>query len=62
MLNILQSDLETDVLAKLTTMLKALEKKSGKDGDINRVNELIKVRITYFLFENFLIRFLLAQK
>jgi len=39
------SDLETDVFDKLTAMLKVLEKKSGKDGDINRVNELIKGNI-----------------
>uniref|UniRef100_A0A1B6M5D1 Histone deacetylase complex subunit SAP130 C-terminal domain-containing protein n=1 Tax=Graphocephala atropunctata TaxID=36148 RepID=A0A1B6M5D1_9HEMI len=39
------SELEMDVFDKLTEMLKVLEKKSGKDGDINRVNELIKGNI-----------------
>lgn len=41
------SDLETEVLEKLTDMLKVLERKPGKDldKDINRVNELIKGNI-----------------
>ncbi|XP_046675529.1 histone deacetylase complex subunit SAP130 [Homalodisca vitripennis] len=39
------SELEMGVFDKLTAMLKVLEKKSGKDVDINRVNELIKGNI-----------------
>ncbi|XP_054282799.1 histone deacetylase complex subunit SAP130 [Macrosteles quadrilineatus] len=39
------SDLEMDVFDQLTAVLKASEKKAGKDGDINRVNELIKGNI-----------------
>ncbi|PSN40505.1 hypothetical protein C0J52_05248 [Blattella germanica] len=39
-----QSDLEMQVFEKLSTMLKIMEKKAGKDleKDANRVNELIK--------------------
>lgn len=41
------SDLETEVFERLTSMLKVLEKKPGKeiDKDVNRVNELIKGNI-----------------
>ena len=48
-----QSDLETEVFERLTSMLKVLEKKPGKeiDKDVNRVNELIKVSSQFLILQ-----------
>lgn len=60
LLILLQSDLETEVFERLSSMLKVLEKKPGKeiDKDVNRVNELIKVRPHFISFMEIIFLFL----